>query len=93
MWRPCSNVVRLRPTDVLLGILPFFHSFGYTITMWTVLSLEVKGVYHFNPLEARQVGKLCKQHGITIRAGHSNVPAFVPAAVRGRRVPVGGTSW
>ena len=34
--------------------------------MWTVLSLEVKGAYHFNPLEARQVGKLCKDHGVTI---------------------------
>ncbi|MHB8972425.1 MAG: AMP-binding protein [Pirellulaceae bacterium] len=60
------DVVQIRPTDVLLGILPFFHSFGYTITMWTVLSLHVKGVYHFNPLEARQVGKLCKQHATTI---------------------------
>lgn len=60
------DVVRLRPDDVLLGILPFFHSFGYTITMWTVLGLEVKGVYHFNPLEARQVGKLCKDHGVSI---------------------------
>jgi acyl-[acyl-carrier-protein]-phospholipid O-acyltransferase / long-chain-fatty-acid--[acyl-carrier-protein] ligase len=60
------NVIQLRPTDVLLGILPFFHSFGYTITMWTVLSLEVQGVYHFSPLEARQVGKLCKDHGVTI---------------------------
>ena len=60
------NVIQLRPTDVLLGILPFFHSFGYTITLWTVLSLDVKGVYHFSPLEARQVGKLCKDHGVTI---------------------------
>ncbi len=60
------DVVRLRPDDVLLGILPFFHSFGYTITMWTVLGLEVKGVYHFNPLEARQVGKLCKDHNVSI---------------------------
>ena len=60
------NVIQLRPTDVLLGILPFFHSFGYTITLWTVLSLDVKGVYHFNPLEARQIGKLCKDHRVTI---------------------------
>ncbi len=60
------KVIRLRPTDVLLGILPFFHSFGYTITMWTVLGLEVRGAFHFNPLEARVVGKLCKDHGVTI---------------------------
>ena len=41
--------------------------------MWTVLSLDVKGVYHFNPLEARQVGKLCKQHGDDDHAGDSDV--------------------
>ena len=31
------------PADVLVGILPFFHSFGYTITMWTVMSLGRAG--------------------------------------------------
>ncbi len=74
-----QNVVRLQPTDVLLGILPFFHSFGYTITLWTVLSLDVKGVYHFNPLEARQVGKLCQQHGTTILLA---TPTFLRSYLR-----------
>jgi len=32
--RCVEQVVRLTPRDVLLGILPFFHSFGYTVTMW-----------------------------------------------------------
>jgi len=57
-----AQVVRLAPHDVVLGILPFFHSFGFTVTLWTVLTLDVKGVYHFSPLDARQVGKLCQQH-------------------------------
>ena len=74
-----QKVVRLQPTDVLLGILPFFHSFGYTITLWTVLSLDVKGVYHFNPLEARQVGKLCQQHGTTILLA---TPTFLRSYLR-----------
>ncbi|MHB0960901.1 MAG: MFS transporter [Pirellulaceae bacterium] len=73
------DVVRIQPTDVLLGILPFFHSFGYTITMWTVLSLYVKGVYHFNPLEARQVGKLCQEHGVTILLA---TPTFLRSYLR-----------
>ena len=34
------------PPDVLLGILPFFHSFGYTITLWAVVTLNIRGVYH-----------------------------------------------
>ncbi len=61
-----ETVVRITPDDVVLGILPFFHSFGYTITMWTALSLDLKGVYHFNPLDARQVGKLCREQGGTL---------------------------
>ncbi|MCU0962616.1 MAG: MFS transporter [Pirellulaceae bacterium] len=73
------NVVQLRPTDVLLGILPFFHSFGYTITLWTVLSLEVKGVYHYNPLEARVIGKLCQEQGVTILLA---TPTFLRSYLR-----------
>ncbi len=29
--------VQLKPDEVLLGILPFFHSFGFTVTIWTAL--------------------------------------------------------
>jgi acyl-[acyl-carrier-protein]-phospholipid O-acyltransferase/long-chain-fatty-acid--[acyl-carrier-protein] ligase len=61
-----DELVRLKDDDVLLGILPFFHSFGYTATMWTVLTLSPKGVYHVSPLEARQIGDLAKKHGVTI---------------------------
>jgi acyl-[acyl-carrier-protein]-phospholipid O-acyltransferase / long-chain-fatty-acid--[acyl-carrier-protein] ligase len=59
-------LIRLSPDDVLLGVLPIFHSFGYTTTLWTVLSLLPRGVYHYNPLEAREVGKLCRRYGATI---------------------------
>lgn len=27
--------VHMKPDDVLLGILPFFHAFGFTVTIWT----------------------------------------------------------
>ena len=43
--------VHLLPDEVLLGILPFFHSFGFTVTIWTALALGKKVVYHFNPLD------------------------------------------
>ncbi|MCD6034148.1 MAG: 1-acyl-sn-glycerol-3-phosphate acyltransferase, partial [Thermomicrobiales bacterium] len=31
-------LLRLRGDDVMLGVLPFFHTFGYTITLWTMLA-------------------------------------------------------
>ena len=58
--------LRLLPEEVILGILPFFHSFGFSITIWTVLALGKKSVYHFNPLDARVVGNLCQEHKATL---------------------------
>ena len=61
-----EQVVKLTRADVLVGVLPFFHSFGYTITLWTPMAIDMQGVYHFNPNEGRQVGKLCGKYGGTI---------------------------
>lgn len=61
-----DHVVYLRQSDVIAGILPFFHSFGFTVTLWTILTLPPKGVYHFSPLDARQIGELIEKHGATI---------------------------
>lgn len=59
------QMMHLRSSDVLLGILPFFHSFGYTVTLWGNLTLDTQAVYHSNPLESRQIGALCARHGVT----------------------------
>ena len=61
-----DQVFHLSRSDVLLGILPFFHSFGYTVALWLALTLDPKAVFHFNPLDGRTIGKLCHQHGVTI---------------------------
>ncbi|HOM17632.1 MAG TPA: AMP-binding protein [Thermoguttaceae bacterium] len=61
-----QQVLSLRASDVLVGVLPFFHSFGYTVTLWTVLSLAPKGIYHTSPLEPRAIGDLCRRHGATV---------------------------
>lgn len=74
-----DRIVHLRPHDVLLGILPMFHSFGYTVTLWAPLTLPPMGIYHFNPLEAREVGKLCRRHGATIMVA---TPTFLRSYLR-----------
>ena len=55
---------QLLPDEVVLGILPFFHSFGFTVTIWTVLCLGKRVVYHINPLDAKIIGDLCEKHGV-----------------------------
>jgi acyl-[acyl-carrier-protein]-phospholipid O-acyltransferase / long-chain-fatty-acid--[acyl-carrier-protein] ligase len=72
--------VHLKPDEVLLGILPFFHAFGFTITIWAGLCLGKKVVYHFNPLDARTVGKLCDEHGVTLLIG---TPSFMRLYLKG----------
>ena len=74
-----DQIIHIKGDDVLIGILPFFHSFGYTVTLWSVLMLDAKGIYHFSPLEARQVGKLCRKHGGTILIA---TPTFLRSYVR-----------
>ncbi|HWB00243.1 MAG TPA: AMP-binding protein [Pirellulales bacterium] len=61
-----NAIVRLETHDVLLGAIPLFHSLGYTTTMWTVLTLNPKGAYHYSPLDAHGLGKLANQQRATI---------------------------
>ena len=74
-----DQVVQLRSDDTILGILPFFHSFGYTVTLWSVLGLDVRGAYHFSPLDAHQVGKLCRRHRCTLLL---STPTFLRSYIR-----------
>ncbi len=53
-----DECIRLNDRDVVLGILPLFHSFGYTVTMWAAMTLPSSVVFHYSPLDARQIGKL-----------------------------------
>ncbi|MEM9352454.1 MAG: acyl-[ACP]--phospholipid O-acyltransferase [Planctomycetota bacterium] len=74
-----DQVVHLRSDDTLLGILPFFHSFGYTVTLWTVLGLDLRCAYHFTPLDAKQVGKLCREQDVTVML---STPTFLRSYLR-----------
>ncbi len=74
-----DHAIRLNSNDVILGILPFFHSMGYTVTFWTAMCLDIKGVYHFNPLDAKQVGKLAGRHRATILL---STPTFLRSYLR-----------
>jgi acyl-[acyl-carrier-protein]-phospholipid O-acyltransferase/long-chain-fatty-acid--[acyl-carrier-protein] ligase len=72
-------LLRLRSDDVMLGVLPFFHTFGYTITLWTMLAMGVGAVYHTNPLEARVISRLIRERGVTILLG---TPTLLRAYMR-----------
>jgi acyl-[acyl-carrier-protein]-phospholipid O-acyltransferase/long-chain-fatty-acid--[acyl-carrier-protein] ligase len=74
-----NQIVRLRQDDTVIGILPFFHSFGYTVTLWTVLVNDVVGAYHVSPLDAKVVGKLCERAKGTVMLA---TPTFLRSYVK-----------
>ncbi len=74
-----KRAVKLDSHDTVIGILPFFHSFGYSVTLWSVMTLGPAGVYHFNPLDARQIGKLAERYKATVLLG---TPTFLRGYLR-----------
>src|SRR6202042_1116346 len=56
------QVYGLGPTDRVVGVLPFFHSFGYTATVWLPLLAGCGVVYHFNPMDAKTVGEMIERY-------------------------------
>ncbi len=51
-----ARVYRVTGDDRLMGILPLFHSFGFTGTIWLPLVEGFGVVYHPNPLDAATIG-------------------------------------
>jgi acyl-[acyl-carrier-protein]-phospholipid O-acyltransferase / long-chain-fatty-acid--[acyl-carrier-protein] ligase len=52
--------------DVILASLPFFHSFGSTVTLWYPLIAGVRTVTYPTPLEAAKNAALIEKYKITL---------------------------
>ena len=61
-----AQVFHMGPNDRLLGILPFFHSFGYLATIWLAANHGIGVVYHPTPLDAGAIGELIQKKGVTL---------------------------
>jgi len=56
----------LNDADRIVGVLPFFHSFGFTVTLW-LPALSGKGaIYHPNPMEAKVIGEMTQRYRGTL---------------------------
>jgi len=69
-----DTIIGVREDDCFLGILPFFHSFGYTVTLWGAMALPSSAAYHYNPLEPKQIAKLIETSKSTVVLG---TPTFL----------------
>jgi acyl-[acyl-carrier-protein]-phospholipid O-acyltransferase / long-chain-fatty-acid--[acyl-carrier-protein] ligase len=75
-----EQVVHPRVNDVVLGVVPFFHSLGFMVTLWGPLLLEVRVAYHVTPLDAKQIGQLTRARKVTIMLA---TPTFLRMYLKG----------
>jgi len=54
-----------KKTDAILASLPFFHTFGSTVTLWYPLIEGVRIVTYPNPLDAAHCSALIERHKLT----------------------------
>jgi acyl-[acyl-carrier-protein]-phospholipid O-acyltransferase/long-chain-fatty-acid--[acyl-carrier-protein] ligase len=73
------SVVSPKRDDVMLTTLPFFHSFGYTVTFWFPLVSGITTVCHTNPLEGEIIGKIAEEYKASILL---TTPSFLLAYTR-----------
>lgn len=61
-----GELLNLTSSDAMLASLPFFHSFGCTVTLWFPLIERIKMVTYTNPLDAEKNAELIQKHKITV---------------------------
>jgi acyl-[acyl-carrier-protein]-phospholipid O-acyltransferase/long-chain-fatty-acid--[acyl-carrier-protein] ligase len=65
--------------DRLLGVLPFFHSFGFTVTLWLPAVSGVSVVYHPSPLDLAAISEIVRDFRVTFLM---STPTFLQAYAR-----------
>lgn len=60
-----SRIFSLSHRDRIMGLLPFFHSFGFTGTLVLPVALGLGIVYHPSPLDARAIGAQILEYAVT----------------------------
>jgi acyl-[acyl-carrier-protein]-phospholipid O-acyltransferase/long-chain-fatty-acid--[acyl-carrier-protein] ligase len=73
-------IFRIDESDTIAGVLPLFHSFGFTYTLWFPLLNGASAAYHPQPLDAKAVGELVRKTGATLLPAP---PTFCQAYLRG----------
>jgi acyl-[acyl-carrier-protein]-phospholipid O-acyltransferase/long-chain-fatty-acid--[acyl-carrier-protein] ligase len=74
-----AQVFWISGRDRIVGALPFFHSFGFTVTIWFPMLAGCGVVYHSNPLDAKSLGALISRYRATFLV---STPTFCAAYAR-----------
>lgn len=72
-------VFRVSARDNIASALPFFHSLGFTATLWFPLVSGLSAVYHPNPMDAATIARIVREHRSTLLLG---TPTFLLTYLR-----------
>ena len=61
-----SQVIQFTSRDRMMGVLPLFHSFGFTGTLWLPLLVGFGALYHPNPTDAKIIGETVQKYRATL---------------------------
>jgi acyl-[acyl-carrier-protein]-phospholipid O-acyltransferase/long-chain-fatty-acid--[acyl-carrier-protein] ligase len=74
-----EQVFHLHEGDRILGILPFFHSFGFTGTLCLPALAGIGVVFHPSPLDSQAIGALVSKYTVTMLL---STPTFLNSYAR-----------
>jgi acyl-[acyl-carrier-protein]-phospholipid O-acyltransferase / long-chain-fatty-acid--[acyl-carrier-protein] ligase len=57
-----AQVFWIGKNDRVIGVLPFFHSFGFTVTIWFPIVTGCGVAYHPNPMDGKSIGALVAKY-------------------------------
>ncbi len=69
----------IKSKDIVMGVLPFFHSFGFTASLCFPLGAGIGVIYHANPMDAATIGNLVHKYKATMLMG---TPTFLGTYLR-----------
>ena len=77
--RAAFQLVPLRRSDRLVGLLPPFHAFGLTVAVCAPLTAGLRTVYHPNPTEGAVIARLVEAYRASVLIG---TPTFLGGILR-----------
>jgi acyl-[acyl-carrier-protein]-phospholipid O-acyltransferase/long-chain-fatty-acid--[acyl-carrier-protein] ligase len=72
-------VFRVSAADNVCSALPFFHSLGFTATLWFPLTSGFSAAYHPNPMDGERIAQLVREERSTLLLA---TPTFLLAYLR-----------
>jgi acyl-[acyl-carrier-protein]-phospholipid O-acyltransferase/long-chain-fatty-acid--[acyl-carrier-protein] ligase len=72
-------VFRVSLDDNICSALPFFHSLGFTGTLWLPLLSGFSAAYHPNPMDGEKIAQMVREHRSTLLIA---TPTFLLAYLR-----------